>query len=103
MRALGSRLRRARTTRSTLLLLSHPLLNSGQLLQLIRGQNGFDSGSAFLADLHDFLLFLFHAHGSIVADSTDLLVLVVHDLSDFLLLVLREVQFVLNSGGTTLA
>ena len=100
-RALRRRLRCVRAG-STLLLFPHSLLDGRQFLQLVRRENRLDSRRAFLADLHDLLLLLLHAHRGVVAYGADLLVLVVDNLSDFLLLILRKVQLVFNRVRATL-
>jgi len=80
------------------LLFSRLLLDGSKLLQLLRREHGLDLGAALLPNLHYFLLLLLHAQGVVVAHCADLFVFIVHDGSDLLLLVLRELEFVLDGG-----
>ena len=92
-----------RTLAISLLLVVHSLLDDSQFLQLLGREHSLDLRAALLPDLHYFLLLLLHAKRVVVADSTDLLVLVLNYRGNPLLLVGRELQLVFNRRGSTLA
>ena len=88
---------------SPLLLISHSLLDSSQLLQLFRRQNRLDFRAPFLPNLQDLLLLLVHRERRIIPYSGDLFVFVIHNFGDLLFLIRRQLELVFYRPLPTLA
>lgn len=63
-------------------------------MQLFRRQNCFDFRATFLPNLQNLLLLLVHRERRIIPYRGDLLVLVIHNFSDFLFLIRCQLEFV---------